>query len=114
MGIIELTSSFVHNPTMPIKIRKIGKIVEINGACNPAIDDGILGDGNWIDMATLPSEYKPSANICVGQLGKPGCNWRGLVQTNSTLRASGHMSGENYVPATTTHTLYVHIVYTVD
>ena len=114
---LELSEGFTQDANNPVRIRKIGKLVEINGLCHPSTDDGILGNATKVQLGQLPVGYRPSSNVDVLQKGSGFYTWLATAQAVSSggkLHASCYCAGDTYTPATSTSNLYVHMMYSVD
>ena len=94
-----LSSSFENSDTQPIQYRKIGKIVEVSGTCNPT--KTLTSSTSLITMFTLPVGYRPSKRVIAMCKGSGVDSWMLMIETDGVVSFSRYVRGDAYVnPAT--------------
>ena len=91
---VTLASNNAHNPNNPLRIRRVGRLVEIRGAWLPNANTS-SSTTNYV-FATIPSQFRPTSEyrstICHGN----GLNrWNLRVMTNGNLEAIRYGSNSN-------------------
>lgn len=113
-GWIEVTdydSKFTsYDVTQKPKYRRIGKVVQLVGACKPTE----TMTAAVYTMFTIPEGFRPNSSVSVLCQGSGRNKWLCMVNDAGQVQTSRHGASEAYVDYTTSSWLPFSIVYFVD
>ena len=114
---VTLTSDFTtySTATPPVNVlryRKIGKLVELNGAIKPT--RAITGGGDSVTIGTLPTGYRPSSSVQAICQGSSRAVWLLVIGTGGGVTFSRYRDETGYVDTTNGTWLPIHVTFMID
>jgi phage-related protein len=93
------------------KYRKWGNVVEVYGAVSPK---AVVAAEGTLTIATLPTGYRPSSNVCILCQGSGVSQWFLTINPNGVMEAARYRSGSTYAAMQTNSFLVFNATFIVD
>ncbi len=93
------------------KYRKWGNVVEVYGAVSPK---AVVAAEGTLTIATLPTGYRPSSNVCILCQGSGAAQWFLTINPNGVMEAARYRSGSTYAAMQTNSFLVFNATFIVN